>query len=88
MHIDEDAIRRRAFRIWEAEGRPPNKYDEHWQRARAEIEREFHRVTDHAGDWDRRINPPLQVEEALDPGLSQQPGGRKWGSDAVKRGTR
>lgn len=86
MHIDEDAIRRRAYRIWEAEGRPPGRYDEHWARARAEIEREFLRATEHAGDWDRRMDPPLHVEEALDPGHSQKPGGRTWGSDSDERG--
>ncbi|HLO75044.1 MAG TPA: DUF2934 domain-containing protein [Magnetospirillum sp.] len=69
MDIDENAIRRRAYRIWEAEGRPPEKFEEHMRRARREIEVEFRRATAHVGDVDHRLNPPLQVEEALDPSL-------------------
>jgi hypothetical protein len=67
MHIDEDEIRRRAYRLWEAEGRPEGRWDEHWRRARAEIEREFRRATEQAGKIEHRMNPPLEVEEALDP---------------------
>lgn len=77
MHIDEDAIRRRAFRMWEAEGRPPGRYDEHWQRAREEIEREFRRATDHAGEYDH-LTPPLHVEEAMDPELSRRSRDKTW----------
>lgn len=85
MHIDEDSIRRRAFRIWEAEGRPPSKYDEHWKRAREEIEREFRRATAHAGEYGH-LRPPLHVEEALDPALSRRQGDRKWATDPDERG--
>ena len=38
MTDDRDArIRARAHEIWEAEGQPDNKAEEHWQRAVAEI---------------------------------------------------
>lgn len=33
-----NAIRRRAYFIWEAENRPQDKHLEHWLRAQAEIE--------------------------------------------------
>ena len=33
-------IHRRAHEIWEQEGRPHGKHDEHWQRATEEIEAE------------------------------------------------
>lgn len=36
----EEKIRQRAYQIWEAEGRPDGKQDEHWQRAAREIEAE------------------------------------------------
>lgn len=85
MDIDENAIRRRAYRIWEAEGRPPHKFDELWRRARDEIEREFLRATEHAGEYDH-LRPPLHVEEALDPGLSRDDDERKWATDADERG--
>ena len=37
---DEDRIRRRAHAIWEREGRPEGRQQEHWERARREIEAE------------------------------------------------
>jgi Protein of unknown function (DUF2934) len=33
----EQAIRERAYRIWEAEGRPDGKELDHWLRAEAEV---------------------------------------------------
>jgi hypothetical protein len=37
MH-DEHHIRQRAYEIWEQEGRPDGRHDEHWAQARQEIE--------------------------------------------------
>ena len=37
---DEDRIRRRAQAIWEREGRPEGREQEHWAQARREIEAE------------------------------------------------
>ena len=34
----EQRIRERAFQLWNEDGQPANKADEHWERARAEIE--------------------------------------------------
>ena len=39
MH-DEQQIRQRAYEIWEQEGRPGGREDEHWAQARREIEAE------------------------------------------------
>ena len=36
----DEQIRRRAHEIWESEGRPHGRDEEHWQRACEEIERE------------------------------------------------
>jgi hypothetical protein len=33
----EDLIRRRAYAIWESEGRPEGKGDDHWRRASSEM---------------------------------------------------
>lgn len=33
----EELIRRRAYAIWEREGRPHGQHDEHWKRAHAEM---------------------------------------------------
>ncbi len=35
-----DRIAARAYEIWEEEGRPPNKAEEHWRRAEQEVARE------------------------------------------------
>jgi DUF2934 family protein len=37
---DEDSIRRRAHAIWEREGRPEGRQQEHWEQTRREIEAE------------------------------------------------
>jgi len=37
----EDAIRQRSYFIWEREGRPFGKEQEHWIRAKAELEAEL-----------------------------------------------
>jgi len=35
--IDHEAIRRRAYEIWEAEGRPEGREQEHWIQAQREL---------------------------------------------------
>ena len=37
MAITEEQIRRRAHQMWEAEGRPEGRAEEHWRAAEAEI---------------------------------------------------
>jgi hypothetical protein len=37
---DEERIRRRAHAIWEREGRPEGRHEEHWAQARREVEAE------------------------------------------------
>ena len=37
---DEDRIQRRAHEIWEREGRPDGRHEEHWAQARRQIEAE------------------------------------------------
>ena len=38
---DEHRIRLRAYEIWEEEGRPDGRADDHWTMARKELEREL-----------------------------------------------
>lgn len=40
----ENAIRERAYFIWEREGRPPGRAEEHWNRAVSEGSREQRRL--------------------------------------------
>jgi DUF2934 family protein len=37
----EQRIRERAYQIWESEGRPHGRQEEHWRRAEAEIDQEL-----------------------------------------------
>lgn len=37
MSGNEDQIRHRAYQIWEEEGRPHGRQDEHWLKAMAEL---------------------------------------------------
>ncbi|MDE2183258.1 MAG: DUF2934 domain-containing protein [Alphaproteobacteria bacterium] len=37
----EEEIRIRSYLIWEREGRPEGKSEEHWLRAKAELDAEF-----------------------------------------------
>ena len=78
------ATHRVADAIWEAEGRPEGQADEHWRRARAEVEREFRQRVSAAGFYRHRWNPLLEIEEALTPGHSREPGGLKWHSSHPK----
>jgi len=40
----EEMIRHRAHEIWEEEGRPHGRHEEHWQRAAGEITEELERI--------------------------------------------
>ena len=37
--VEEDEICRHAYEIWEREGRPEGRAEEHWRRAEAELHR-------------------------------------------------
>ncbi|MDG4575056.1 MAG: DUF2934 domain-containing protein, partial [Defluviicoccus sp.] len=39
-HHDQSQIEKRAHEIWEREGRPDGRAEEHWQRAVAELDDE------------------------------------------------
>ena len=47
----------------------PEDFDALLDRARREVDAEFHLRTDHAGQVRHNMNPPLEIEEALDPAL-------------------
>lgn len=38
MPKDQDHIERRAYRLWEEEGRPHGRADAHWQKAERELD--------------------------------------------------
>lgn len=63
--IEENRIRERAHEIWEREGRPEGKRDEHWLRARAELEQELERRTAGIGPQTFGDRPPAELEDAI-----------------------
>ncbi len=79
-------VGRRAHALWQQEGCPADRTDVLVRRARREIEDEFRRRVAAVGDYRRRWNPPLEVEEALTPGHSRQPGGLKWAGERDRLG--
>jgi hypothetical protein len=67
-----ERIAARAHEIWEAEGRPPDKAEEHWRRAEQEVARE-ERAEQMGGrserppapDVDTRPAPPVEAAPPL-----------------------
>nr|WP_081688580.1 DUF2934 domain-containing protein [Inquilinus limosus] len=51
--VEEDEIRRHAYEIWEREGRPEGRAEEHWRRAKTEPRR-----------CRRRIAPAVRAAKA------------------------
>jgi hypothetical protein len=43
--VSEDAIRQRAYYMWEADGRPEGQHDHYWARAHSEATRAFIEAT-------------------------------------------
>lgn len=62
MQGDREArIRHRAYEIWEQEGRPEGRHDEHWQRARHEVDQASEPVSASAAARKRPAAAPKQV---------------------------
>jgi hypothetical protein len=59
--IDEERVRRRAHEIWEREGRPEGRHDQHWQQAKDELAVEDGESLSVAGEEDPEpsILPPV-----------------------------
>lgn len=38
--VHEDDVRKRAYAIWEREGRPDGRHEDHWIEAKRQVERE------------------------------------------------
>jgi len=85
----DERIRQRAYRMWEEEGRPEGRADDHWQRAAREIEREDR---EDFGDDDRRGLQTQRLTEtgdgASEPALGPEAGGgrdgRRWDGTAAE----
>jgi hypothetical protein len=70
--VDEDRVRRRAHEIWEREGRPEGRQEEHWRQAMEETSAETGDATpggtagsDAPGPDAGLRTPPSAVERGL-----------------------
>ncbi len=73
----ERRIRERAHEIWEEEGRPHGRDQEHWQRAEAEVMGEVAVATDPrapTGEREEPTPPPRPAERAAKPRGGRKPG--------------
>jgi hypothetical protein len=75
----EDRIRRRAYEIWEREGRPHGREQEHWDRAVQEIEAEEPEAS--RGP----VAPDPAVDERSDPRLDVSTGDEPPVDDIYER---
>ena len=69
----DEEIRLRAYQIWEEEGRPEGKAEEHWQRASDEVTLARGDARASAADRDLESNP----------GIGQSPGLTGSGDNAI-----
>ncbi len=53
----EELVALRAYALWEAEGRPDGRAEDHWRRARLEIDRE---TSEPDREIDGRTSPTMQ----------------------------
>jgi hypothetical protein len=79
-------IQERAYAIWEAEGRPHGKHDEHWHRAAQEIAHEESDRSPNSGPGPRPAEGGGPAESAPGPGLRSHKAGTPQASGA-KPGT-
>ncbi|KAA0695958.1 DUF2934 domain-containing protein [Halopseudomonas laoshanensis] len=79
MSHDEQRIRELAYQIWENEGRPEGKTEEHWALARELVESESHGDTAAPPGKIKRTRkaPSLAETQAEKPALLGTPGARK-----------
>jgi len=85
MQQDEDEIRRRAYSIWEREGRPEGRHESHWEQARREGTIRGTGATGTGGDpqGTGQDAPPPGAPRRIKPGQTPGPNA---GSRATRRG--
>ncbi|MCT7374217.1 DUF2934 domain-containing protein [Chelativorans salis] len=84
----EERIRRRAYELWEIEGRPEGQHHEHWERAAREIEAEEGGNAENAEIPEMPEDFP-ETSGSSGPSSKPQPGSTKRGarSASIKSNT-
>jgi hypothetical protein len=71
---DENDIRRKAYEIWESEGRPEGRQDEHWRRAHETFNQDKH-TAEISGETSATATPNLESGDGTpDVSAADQPG--------------
>jgi DUF2934 family protein len=69
----EKRVRERAYQIWQREGEPHGRSDEHWAQAEAEIELEHELAADRAAAGQKPMTEaPLRSEPARRQGRNEK----------------
>ncbi|MCB9958631.1 MAG: DUF2934 domain-containing protein [Rhodospirillaceae bacterium] len=58
----KEAIHKKAYEIWEAEGRPDGKHEEHWSRAEQEVDAPKEAAAKPAAPRAKKAAPKAEVE--------------------------
>ncbi|WP_405049549.1 DUF2934 domain-containing protein [Rhizobium sp. BE258] len=78
--MDDEEIRKAAYRRWEAEGRPEGQHERHWHEAEAELKRTSTGTQTWSSDHTEGVAPPSADDEAgSDAVSSNEPGSFKPG---------
>jgi hypothetical protein len=64
----EKRVRKRAYQLWQREGEPHGRAEEHWAQAEAEVEIEHEPAADHSAARQKpTTEAPLRSEAARQP---------------------
>lgn len=72
---DEERLRERAYAIWEQEGRPHGRHEEHWHRAREELGHSGDTGLGRAGDALRGVDAVPSAVPSAAPSAAMEGGG-------------
>lgn len=61
MGDNDEAIRRRAYQLWESEGRPEGRHEDHWRQAQFELG--TNGVEPAKKKWSRRASSALLADQ-------------------------
>jgi len=78
---DEERIRQRAYEIWEREGKPEGREDEHWTQACQEIEAEGGSPPMEAETASGRLGSAADALREVESGTAEDTGTDAAGSD-------
>jgi hypothetical protein len=83
--MDLERIRQRAYELWEQDGRPEGKQQEHWDRAMSEVQSEGGEQADAAGNLSDAAKAMRELESGST-GSAEGTDADQFGRQAVQPG--